>query len=70
MDTVELLVDIVWAVNYGCISVSASSFGLIKNALNAKQINTMPPTMVTEIGKNIGRLRFLFRFDFPIRFRI
>lgn len=56
MDSVELFGAIVWAVNYGRISVSASSFGLIKNALNAKQMNTTPPIMVTvdaEISRKI-----------------
>lgn len=35
------------AFNYGFISISASSVGLIKNALKAKHINTIPPTIVT-----------------------
>lgn len=35
------------AVNYGFVIGSSSSFGLMKNALNAKQMNTIPPTMVT-----------------------
>lgn len=35
------------AVNYGFVFGSSSSFGLMKNALNAKQIKTIPPTMVT-----------------------
>lgn len=39
------------AFNYGFILGSSSSFGLIKNALNAKQMNTIPPTMVTVWGR-------------------
>lgn len=35
------------AINYGFPLITLSSFGVIKNALNAKQMNTTPPTMVT-----------------------
>lgn len=37
------------AINYGFpLVILSSSFGVIKNALNAKQMNTIPPTMVTK----------------------
>lgn len=42
------------AVNYGFIIGSSSSFGLMKNALNAKQMNTIPPTMVT-VSKRVQK---------------
>lgn len=36
------------AINYGFPLIGlSSSFGVMKNALNAKQMNTIPPTMVT-----------------------
>lgn len=36
------------AINYGFPLITlSSSFGVMKNALNAKQMNTIPPTMVT-----------------------
>lgn len=40
------------AINYGFpLIILSSSFGVIKNALNAKQMNTIPPTMVTRFSK-------------------
>lgn len=40
------------AINYGFpLVILSSSFGVIKNALNAKQMNTIPPTMVTRYWK-------------------
>lgn len=45
------------AINYGFpLIILSSSFGVIKNALNAKQMNTIPPTMVTE-GKKTQKQR-------------
>lgn len=66
MEIVELSIGIVWAVNYGRISVSASSFGLMKNALNAKQMNTMPPIIVTVKQTKDRSVNFVNNFCFFI----